>query len=93
MAVQEDQRGPLANRARERLGTSDQGIIALRRRLVEQAKAIESGAQPQEPLHGDWYHVRAVALNAPRSVPWETLASDNMMPVRLRAEAQGVAGS
>ncbi|HEX5141852.1 MAG TPA: Rieske 2Fe-2S domain-containing protein [Dehalococcoidia bacterium] len=93
MAVQEDQRGPLANRARERLGTSDQGIIALRRRLVEQAKAIENGLEPQEPLHGDWYHVRAVALNAPRAVPWETLASDNMMPVRIRAEAQGVAGS
>ena len=93
MAVQENQRGPLANRARERLGTSDQGIIALRRRLLEQVKALQSGIEPAEPYHPEWYHLRSVAVNADKNVPWTRVASDNMMPVRARLEAESLAGS
>ena len=38
MAVQEDQRGPLSDRSREHLGASDPGVIATRRRLLNQLK-------------------------------------------------------
>jgi hypothetical protein len=38
MAVQEDQRGPISDRSREHLGSSDTGVIATRRLLMRQAR-------------------------------------------------------
>ena len=40
IAIQEDMYGPLADRTKEHLGSSDAGIIALRRRLLKAARDI-----------------------------------------------------
>jgi phenylpropionate dioxygenase-like ring-hydroxylating dioxygenase large terminal subunit len=82
MAVQEDQRGPLANRARERLGTSDQGIIAVRRRLLDQVRALQDGVEPREPSLPRAYDVLAVAATAARDKPWQQVAAENGLPLR-----------
>src|SRR5262249_31127896 len=38
--------GPLVDRTRERLGPSDEGVIMFRKKLLEQAKAVERGEDP-----------------------------------------------
>jgi phthalate 4,5-dioxygenase len=79
MAVQEDQRGPLSERGREHLGASDLGVIATRRQLLRQLRALQKGQEPRQPRTPDAYHVRSLALNAPRSVAWQDLMREHML--------------
>jgi phthalate 4,5-dioxygenase len=79
MAVQEDQRGPLSERSREHLGASDLGVIATRRMLLKQLKALQKGHEPGQPRTPNAYHVRSLALNAARSVPWQELMREHML--------------
>lgn len=79
MAVQEDQRGPLSDRTREHLGASDLGVIATRRMLLKQLKALRKGHAPTQPSRPDVYHLRSLAANAPRSVAWQELMQQHML--------------
>jgi phthalate 4,5-dioxygenase oxygenase subunit len=79
MAVQEDQRGPLSDRSREHLGSSDLGVIATRRLLLKQLKALEEGQEPEQPNTPAAYALRSLALNAPRSVEWQELMRQHML--------------
>ena len=58
--------GPVADRTREHLGTSDSAIIAMRRYLLNSAKAFMDGQEPQEAYNGDLYQVRAWSYVLPR---------------------------
>ena len=58
--------GPVADRTREHLGTSDSAIIAMRRYLLNSAKAFMEGVEPQEAYNGDLYQVRAWSYVLPR---------------------------
>ncbi|MBV9582093.1 MAG: Rieske 2Fe-2S domain-containing protein [Chloroflexi bacterium] len=78
MAVQEDQRGPLSDRSREHLGSSDTGVIATRRRLMRQAEALAEGTEPLQPSTPAAYRLHSMAVVADRSIPWEDLIRDNM---------------
>ena len=78
MAVQEDQRGPLSDRTREHLGASDLGVIATRRMLLKQLKALQKGQAPAQPQTPDAYHLRSLALNAPRAAVWQDLMREHM---------------
>jgi nitrite reductase/ring-hydroxylating ferredoxin subunit len=71
LAVQEDQRGPLSDRPREHLGTSDMGVIATRRRLLRQVRALQAGQEPAEPHNPAAYRVRSAAFTEDRLVPWD----------------------
>jgi phthalate 4,5-dioxygenase len=51
--------GPLADRTREHLGTSDKAVIAFRARLLGAARRLEQGIEPQPPYDPDCYRVRA----------------------------------
>jgi phthalate 4,5-dioxygenase oxygenase subunit len=75
LAVQEDQRGPISERSREHLGTSDMGVIAVRRRLLRQLRALQQGEEPAEPNTPEVYAVRSVAITEKREIPWETAAA------------------
>jgi nitrite reductase/ring-hydroxylating ferredoxin subunit len=78
MAVQEDQRGPLSERWHEHLGASDLGVIATRRMLLKQLKALQEGQAPPQPETPQVYHLRSLALNAPRSADWQDLVDTHM---------------
>lgn len=79
IAVQEDQKGPLSDRTTEHLGSADLGVIATRRRLLEQARALANGAEPMEPRAPSAYNIRSLAISAPREVEWEELMQRYMV--------------
>jgi phthalate 4,5-dioxygenase len=63
--------GPINDRTVERLGTSDLAIIAVRRRLLEAAKALrEHGVVPGEITEPESYAVRSDALLLPAEQQW-----------------------
>jgi phthalate 4,5-dioxygenase len=70
MAVQESM-GPLADRTRERLGTSDTAIIAMRRLLLQEFAALRDGQEPYAAQHGDLYWLRSASMLLRRDVPFE----------------------
>ena len=51
--------GALVDRTQEHLGTSDTAIIALRRRLIKDARDLEAGVEPWIASHGDAYRLRS----------------------------------
>jgi hypothetical protein len=79
LAVQEDQRGPISDRKREHLGTSDLGVIATRNRLLRQVRELQRGIEPKEPHNARAYRVRSAALTEKRSVPWEIAAAEHLV--------------
>jgi phthalate 4,5-dioxygenase oxygenase subunit len=63
--------GPIFDRTRERLGTSDLAIIAVRRHLLEATRALrERGTVPGEIVEPECYAVRSDALLLPASESW-----------------------
>jgi hypothetical protein len=75
IAIQEDQYGgPIADRTKEHLGTSDAGIIALRRRLLNAVRSLQRGQEPPEPRCGYAYRVHPTADLVRRDVSFEQVA-------------------
>jgi hypothetical protein len=63
--------GPIYDRGREHLGTSDLGIIRARQRLLQAAKALrDHGTPPPASLEPDLYRVRGAAVLLPDGAPW-----------------------
>ncbi len=63
--------GVITPRHREHLGTSDLGIIAVRKRLIrELINHEESGDSPGQVAHPEWYRVRSDAALLPGEEPW-----------------------
>jgi phthalate 4,5-dioxygenase oxygenase subunit len=63
--------GAIYDRTSERLGTSDLAIIAVRRRLLESARALlQAGTLPGEIAEPACYAVRSDALLLPRGESW-----------------------
>lgn len=67
--------GPIYDRTREHLGTSDTAVIALRRRLLDVARRFKGGEEPPR-ISGDRYRVRAFATILPKDVPFTEGARD-----------------
>jgi hypothetical protein len=72
-AVQESM-GPITDRSRERLGSSDRAIVSFRRLLLGLTRALDEGVEPAATLRADVGNVRSVSIVAPRTVPLEALA-------------------
>jgi nitrite reductase/ring-hydroxylating ferredoxin subunit len=95
-AVQESM-GPIINRTREHLGSSDVMIAAVRRRLIEAAKALrDEGVVPPGVDEPEFYRVRTATAVLPESENWRDATEDYLkaftdLPV-LSAEAQIAAG-
>lgn len=63
--------GPICERWEEHLGTSDLAIIAVRKRLLREAIALQDeGAVPDELSHPEAYSVRADAILIPDGESW-----------------------
>jgi phthalate 4,5-dioxygenase oxygenase subunit len=58
--------GPITDRSREHLGTSDKAVVAFRERMLSAARRLEQGIEPQSPYDPDCYRVRAHAALVPR---------------------------
>ena len=78
MAIQESM-GPVVDRTRERLGTSDTAIIGMRRLLLQEIGALQQGREPFAPHHGDIYWVRSASMVLKRDVPFDEGARDLMV--------------
>jgi phenylpropionate dioxygenase-like ring-hydroxylating dioxygenase large terminal subunit len=63
--------GPIYDRTREHLGSSDTAIIAMRRKLLRLVRALSDGEAPHAATHGDSYRVRSAALLLDRGVPFD----------------------
>ena len=66
-AIQESM-GPIVDRSRENLGSSDAAIVAFRRLMLETARAYQGGTEPGQPDNPDWYHVRSAGVVLPQDV-------------------------
>ncbi|HTE87138.1 MAG TPA: Rieske 2Fe-2S domain-containing protein [Dehalococcoidia bacterium] len=73
MAVQESM-GICVDRSLERLGTSDTAIIAMRRVLLRELKALQEGKEPHAASHGSVYHVRSASAVIDRGQTFEEAA-------------------
>jgi phthalate 4,5-dioxygenase len=63
--------GPIMNRDREHLGTTDALIIRTRRKLIASAKALqEQGIAPPGVDQPEAYHQRSGGIVLPRSADW-----------------------
>jgi nitrite reductase/ring-hydroxylating ferredoxin subunit len=75
IAVQEDQfGGPVTDRTKEHLGTSDAGVITLRRRLLHSVRNFQQGQEPPEPRKATAYRVRPLA-----DIAYGNLSLDEML--------------
>jgi len=69
--------GKIYNRSKEHLGTSDMGIITMRRRLLRAAKAhVETGLAPAEVASPEVYAIRSDAVMIPSGEPWFAHTAD-----------------
>jgi phenylpropionate dioxygenase-like ring-hydroxylating dioxygenase large terminal subunit len=57
-AVTENQRGPITDRTRERLVSADKYLIHVRRRLMDAARALQNGVEPEVPHNATWFSLR-----------------------------------
>jgi phthalate 4,5-dioxygenase oxygenase subunit len=63
--------GPIYDRTREHLGTTDSLIIRARRRLLDSARAFaQSGMVPPGSLNPEFYRVRSGQVCLPKNVNW-----------------------
>jgi len=63
--------GPIYDRTREHLGSSDAGIAMTRRVLLESALAYrDRGVKPASAVDPNTFMIRAVSLKLPASVSW-----------------------
>jgi len=63
--------GTIVDRSRERLGVTDIGIIAMRRRLFKEAADLLEGTEPFSAGHGEVYRVRAGDVLLPPDAKWD----------------------
>ncbi len=62
--------GPIYNRTKEHLGTSDTVIIAVRRRLLQLVRALQQGELPYAAQNAEVYSSRPTAILLPKDVPF-----------------------
>jgi phenylpropionate dioxygenase-like ring-hydroxylating dioxygenase large terminal subunit len=63
--------GPIYNRTREHLGTTDMGIIKVRKRLIDGAKdLVDHGTTPAGASDPDQYAIRAASAVVERDGSW-----------------------
>jgi phenylpropionate dioxygenase-like ring-hydroxylating dioxygenase large terminal subunit len=76
-AVQESM-GPIVDRSRENLGTSDTAIVAFRRLLLKLAKGLAAGEEPQAATHPQWYRVRSGGAVIPKNVDYREASREQL---------------
>jgi len=78
MALQEGM-GPIVDRSKEHLGTSDRAIIAMRQLLMEAMHAAETGQKIRGVDPAEYRDVRAVDLMIPLDADWHEALKDELV--------------
>jgi len=78
MALQEGM-GPVVDRSKEHLGTSDRAIIAMRQLLLEALDGLDRGEEPRGLDPADYRNVRAVDMMIPLDAPWREALKDELV--------------
>jgi phthalate 4,5-dioxygenase oxygenase subunit len=69
--------GPIHDRSREHLGTSDTCIVAARRQLLSGVAAVQAGREPihviRDPSQNDMSHIVVVSEVVPADVDYKGL--------------------
>jgi phthalate 4,5-dioxygenase len=95
-AMVENQRGPVTDRTRETLVSSDKYLIHIRRRLLEAANKLVKGEEPKEPWQPEAYRIRTRRIEVPQGTPLERvvealLAVDPVSTLEVRPEEAAAA--
>jgi hypothetical protein len=69
--------GPIFDRTKEHLGTSDIAVIRMRRLMIDAARALADRGEPPIGLGPDVQleHLRAEEAMLPHADPWEPLSA------------------
>jgi phenylpropionate dioxygenase-like ring-hydroxylating dioxygenase large terminal subunit len=68
IAMMEDQRGPIMDRTREHLASSDEIIIRVRRKLLRAARALAEGVEPEAPRATKAWAIHTARVIVPNSM-------------------------
>lgn len=80
--------GPVADRTREHLGSSDVAVVAMRRTLVEAAGRCQTTGEAPDSVSKPWlYTVRATQAVLPEGLAPDQ-ADEIMLTARARPEAR-----
>ena len=69
--------GPVMNRTKEHLVTADQGVMRLRRRILQSIKRMQDGGEPFGVMIPDLSKVVAGDFTVPMGTKWQDLAPAN----------------
>jgi hypothetical protein len=75
LAVQESM-GPVVDRTREHLGTTDKAIIELRRLLLDSITDFKNGMEPRGLDPGSYREIRAGDIVVPKGARWQEAAKE-----------------
>jgi phthalate 4,5-dioxygenase oxygenase subunit len=77
VALQEGM-GPIVDRTKEHLGTTDRAIIVMRQLLMEATHDVEAGRMPRGVDPATYRTVRAVDRTIPADVNWKDAVKDDL---------------
>ncbi|MEX2598964.1 MAG: aromatic ring-hydroxylating dioxygenase subunit alpha, partial [Dehalococcoidia bacterium] len=75
--------GPVVDRTRERLGTSDVAIIFMRRLLIRLARELQEGREPALLKHAEWHNILPLDVDDPQpdlATLWDAHSSELVVP-------------
>ena len=78
VALQEGM-GPVVDRAREHLGTSDRAIIVMRQLMLEATYAVEAGKLPRGADPASYRNVRALDHMIPQGAVWREVLAPELL--------------
>lgn len=78
LAVQESM-GPIIDRSREHLGTTDKAIIQFRRCLLDAARDLRNGIEPPGADSKAYRNLRAADVTIGKDVRWQEAAKDKLV--------------
>jgi len=78
LAAQESM-GPIADRSREHLGSTDKAIIQFRRCLLDAARDLQNGIDPPGSDSKTYRGVRPADVTIPKDVRWQDGARDKLV--------------
>ena len=68
--------GPIVDRSREHLGTTDAGIVRVRQKLLDAARRLAEGVEPPGAADPDAYRLRGCQLVLPKDADWRTVSRE-----------------